>query len=317
LTTLGQVGIAFQKDGTLSVDSSKLNKALSSNFNDIAGLFAAIGKTSDADISFVSSTAASKAGDYGINITQAATQATLTSSAALADSTVIDADTKWTFTLNGIASSVNLAAGSYSKTQLATMMQSAINGVSAFSTGGNTVSVAVNDDGTLKLNSTKYGAKSNLTLTSDTGTGVADIFGAATPSTGVDVAGTIGGFSATGDGQFLTGAAGAPIEGLKLEVKGTAIGVRGDIGFSQGYAYQLDTMAAGFLGSKGILNSRTSGLNSSVKDIEKQKTAFSQRLVDIEARYRKQYTALDTLIASMNTTSSFLTQQLASLSANN
>jgi flagellar hook-associated protein 2 len=197
------------------------------------------------------------------------------------------------------------------------MMQSAINGVSAFSSGGNTVSVAVNDDGTLKLNSSKYGSKSNLTLTSDSGTDVSAIFGAASPSAGVDVAGTIGGFSATGDGQFLTGAAGAPIEGLKLEVKGSTTGVRGDIGFSQGYAYQLNTLAAGFLGNKGILNSRTTGLNSSVQDIEKQKAAFSEKLTDIEARYRKQYTALDTLIASMNTTASFLTQQLASLSANN
>jgi flagellar capping protein FliD len=43
LTTLSQVGISFQKDGSLAVDSTKLNSAMTNNFDDIAGLFAAIG----------------------------------------------------------------------------------------------------------------------------------------------------------------------------------------------------------------------------------------------------------------------------------
>jgi len=37
------------------------------------------------------------------------------------------------------------------------------------------------------------------------------------------------------------------------------------------------------------------------------------RLQNIEKRYRAQFTALDTMIGSMNKTSSFLTQQLANL----
>jgi flagellar hook-associated protein 2 len=323
LTSLGQIGIAFQKDGTLSVDSSKLNKAMSSNFNDVAGLFAAIGKTSDPDISFVSSTTNTKAGDYAINITQAATQATMTSAAPLAADTVIDTDTQWTVTLNDTTPSnasntatISLAAGTYSPTELAKLMQSAINGASAFSTASSTVTVSVNDDGTLKLLSNKYGSKSNITLSDSNGTSVSSIFGGAAATTGMDVAGTIGGFAASGDGQILTGSAGAPTEGLKLEVKGTTTGIRGDIGFSQGYAYQLNTLASGYLGNKGILTSRTSGLNQSLKDIQKDKDAFNLKLVDIEARYRKQYTALDTAVASMNATMSYLTQQLAQISAN-
>lgn len=39
LTTLSQVGIGFQTDGTLKVDSSKLNNAMSTNYNDVANLF--------------------------------------------------------------------------------------------------------------------------------------------------------------------------------------------------------------------------------------------------------------------------------------
>jgi flagellar hook-associated protein 2 len=38
--------------------------------------------------------------------------------------------------------------------------------------------------------------------------------------------------------------------------------------------------------------------------------------VDIEKRYRAQFTALDVAVGNMNKTSTFLTQQLASLSNN-
>jgi len=320
LTSLSQIGIAFQKDGTLTLDNAKLQKAISTNFNDIAGLFAAVGRSSDANISFISSKTATKAGDYRIDITRLATQGTLTSAAAIPASTTIADDTVWNVKLNSSTSSASVAtasvkipAGTYTAQELSTVLQAAINGASNFTQAGSTVSATINDDGTLKINSTKYGSTSNLTLTSDTGTAVADIFGGAASVDGVDVAGTIGGYSASGDGQMLTGAPGAPTEGLKLEVKGDIVGSRGTLGFSQGYAYQLDTLAKSYLGASGILTGRTKGLNDNVKDLGKQKDAFNAKLVDIEARYRKQYTALDTALSSMSKTAAFLTQQFASM----
>lgn len=321
LTSLSQVGIAFQKDGSLALDSGKLQKAITSNFGDIAGLFAAVGRTSDSNVTFLSSTAQTKAGDYGVEITRLASQGKLTSAAALPATTVIAADTTWTVKLNDTTpstgantASVKLAAGSYTPEALATLLQASINGTTRFSDNGATVAVTVKDDGTLDVASTKYGAKSNITLTSDTGTAVSDIFGAAASVDGVDVAGTIGGYAATGDGQTLTGAPGADTAGLKLEIKGDTIGSRGTIGFSQGYAYQMDNLAKSYLGAAGIISGRTTGLNNSVKDIGKQKDAFSAKLVDIEARYRKQYTALDSTLSSLTTTASFLAQQFAALS---
>ncbi|SFV02867.1 flagellar filament capping protein FliD [Pseudoduganella namucuonensis] len=322
LTTLSQVGIAFQKDGTLTLDSAKLQKAITNNFGDIAGLFAAVGRSTDAEVSFTGSTSATKAGDYLVQVTRLASQGTLTSAAALPGSTTIADDTVWTVKLNDSVpttssntASIRLTAGTYTPQDLATLLQASINGASNFKDAGSTVEVTVNDDGTLKVNSTKYGSKSNIALTSDTGTSVASIFGGATATDGVDVAGTIGGFSATGDGQTLTGGPGAPVEGLKLEVKGDTLGSRGTIGFSQGYAYQMDTLAKSFLGANGIITGRTKGMNDTVKDLAKQKDAFNAKLVDIEARYRKQYSALDTALSSMSTTAAFLTQQFAKMNA--
>jgi flagellar hook-associated protein 2 len=323
LTNLSQIGIAFQKDGTLSLDNSKLQKAIDNNYGDIAGLFAAVGRSTDPEVKFVSSSAKTKAGDYAVNISQLATKGTLQGSAVLPPETTIDAGTTWTITLNDTVpatlantQTVSIPAGTYNPSQLATMLQSAINGVSQFSTAGATVAATIGDDGKLKLESTRYGSKSNITIANDTGSPAATIFGTGAPVQGVDVVGTIGGLSATGDGQTLTGAPGGPVDGLKLTVEGDQIGSRGTFGFSQGYAYQLNTLAAGYLGAQGALTSRTTGLNKTVADITKQRDAFSVRLVDIEARYRKQYSALDTMIANMNTTTSFLTQQLAALAAN-
>ena len=57
-TQLSEVGVSKQRDGTLKVDSSKLDDAVSNNFSSIASLFAASGAPSDSLISYVSSSTA-------------------------------------------------------------------------------------------------------------------------------------------------------------------------------------------------------------------------------------------------------------------
>jgi len=79
------------------------------------------------------------------------------------------------------------------------------------------------------------------------------------------------------------------------------------------YGSAFKTAADGMVGTDGLITARTEGLNASIKSLGKQSEAVQQRLVQIEARYRKQFTALDTLIGNMTKTSNFLTQQLANL----
>jgi flagellar hook-associated protein 2 len=67
-------------------------------------------------------------------------------------------------------------------------------------------------------------------------------------------------------------------------------------------------------GDDSIVNGRIDGLNTSIKDIDNQRDQENTLLTTIEARYTAQFSALDTLIASMTSTSTFLTQQLAALS---
>lgn len=323
LTTLGQIGITFQKDGTLSLDSTKLQKAIDENFSDIGALFGAIGNSTDNQVNFVSSTAKTKPGSYALSITQMAQQASMGGENALNATTTIDADTTWAVILNDTVPSnsknianVTIPAGSYSPEDLAKAIQSAINGVSAFAKNGAGVTASIDADGKLQLASTKYGKASNIALSDVSGTLVGDLFGTAVVNEGHDVAGTLGGHAVVGSGQTLTGAAGTPVEGLKIDITGGTTGERGTVSFSQGYAYQLNNLSTAFLGKDGLIASRTDGLNKSITDIAKQREKFMDKLDGIEARYRKQYSALDVTLAQMQTTQAYLAQQLAALAAN-
>jgi len=84
-----------------------------------------------------------------------------------------------------------------------------------------------------------------------------------------------------------------------------------------GYASQINTTITGMLATGGVVASRTEGINATLKSIENQKTALSDRLAKIQKTYLAQFNALDSTIASMNSTSSYLTQQLAAMTAAN
>jgi flagellar hook-associated protein 2 len=429
LVNLSQVGLSFLKDGSLSLDTSKLQSALSSNYSDFASLFAAFGKPTDSLVSYVSSTGNTKAGSYAVDVTtlatqgksvgsDKATQALLTGSAA-ADLTVaagvndqilvsVDgaaavqvtltagspyasadalaaqvqtdinnaltaagqsgqvtvtqsggklsitsgkfgaasavsvtddpafpgntgatsllggAPTSSTVTtikagvndqltlgVNGTTATVTLAAGTYTATTLAAQIQSAVNGASAFTSAGITVSVSQSAD-VLSVTSSRYGLSSAVSIAG--GSAATNLFGAAPTSTlGADVAGKINGVAATGSGQFLAGATGNDAEGLRLQIVGGSTGSRGTVNFSKGYAYNLNSLLNDILSSTGVIASSTENANRNIADLQKRATALNVQLTATEKRYQAQFSALDTLIGKLNTTSSFLTQQLANL----
>jgi len=79
------------------------------------------------------------------------------------------------------------------------------------------------------------------------------------------------------------------------------------------YGTAFKSATDGLVGATGTIVSRSEGLAASIKSIGKQGDAVVARLTQIERRYRKQFTALDTLMSSMTKTSNFLSQQLANL----
>jgi len=81
------------------------------------------------------------------------------------------------------------------------------------------------------------------------------------------------------------------------------------------YGDAMKTTTTNLLSTGGVIASRTDGLNSSIKNLDKRIEALNNRLTMIEKTYRAQFTALDTTMMSMSTTSSYLNQQLSLLSS--
>jgi flagellar hook-associated protein 2 len=312
LASLSQIGVSFQKNGSLAVDAAKLQAAIDGNFEQISGLFMASAKPTDSFISYEGASDKTTAGRYSVAVTQLATQGVLTGSqvAGLAISTGIN--DRVDITADGILASVTLSAGTYASADaLAAELQSKLNGNALLAEAGIEVAVA-QSGGVLSIMSARYGSASGITLSG--GNGGSDLFGTSPVSTaGLDVAGSIGGVAATGSGRILTAATGSHAEGLRLAVEGGAPGGRGSVDFSRGYADQLSRLVEDLLADDGLIAARVDGINASIKDIDRRQEDFMRRLNAVEARYRRQFSALDAMLSSLNQTSQFLQQQLASL----
>jgi flagellar hook-associated protein 2 len=200
----------------------------------------------------------------------------------------------------------------YSATQLATMVQSAINTSAAFSSTGKSVSATIDNNGALHITSNNYGSTSNVNLESGAGTSVSDFMGSAQVTAGTDVKGKIDGVAAPGAGQTLTSATGNS-SGLQLQIAGGPLGERGTANYTQGYAHKLNEYVNLALSNKGVLTGRMNGLGTSVRGIEKERDTINSRLVTVEDRYRRQYTKLDATLGKMNETSTYLSQQLSKM----
>ena len=109
----------------------------------------------------------------------------------------------------------------------------------------------------------------------------------------------------------------------KLAIDGTRLDSAFDADFDavgellsdadSGIATRLDALLEPYLQTGGLLDTRTDGLNASIEDIGDRRESLDERLVAVEARLFDQFNALDTLLAQLQTTSNFLSQQLANL----
>ncbi len=310
VTSLSQLGVAFQKDGTLKLDTGKLQTAIDKTPDDVIKLLATSGSTSDSLVSFVSSTSNSTVGTKAISISKLATQGTLAASAPAGLTIIAGVNDNLSMTINGVSSKATLVPGTYTADSLVSHLQSLINGASAST--DKTVGVTVKqENGIISITSNKYGSASKLEIT---GNGADGLFGSPTMTTGVDVAGTIDGAVAVGSGQTLTGSAGSGSAGIAVLINGGQLGGRGTVNISKGVSALFASTTDSYLGTTGLIQNKNDGLNKSIADITKQRNALNSRLTLTEARLRKQYSSLDVKLSSMNSTTNYLTQQLAKLS---
>ena len=80
-----------------------------------------------------------------------------------------------------------------------------------------------------------------------------------------------------------------------------------------GISNRLDTLIEGYIGTNGLINSRTEGIKNSIENVGDQRLSLNRRLASLESRLLKQFTAMDVLVNTLQNQSSFLTQQLDNL----
>lgn len=83
----------------------------------------------------------------------------------------------------------------------------------------------------------------------------------------------------------------------------------------EGFAGRLDGALESMLEEDGRLERAVEGLESRIEGLGEQYERTEARIGDTIARYRSQFAELDGLIAQMNSTSSYLTQQFEALNA--
>jgi flagellar hook-associated protein 2 len=80
-----------------------------------------------------------------------------------------------------------------------------------------------------------------------------------------------------------------------------------------GLAGRLGDRVSAYTDSDGLIQASTDGLSARIKDLTSQREVLDRRMESLESRLMRQFTALDELVTRLQSSGTFLTQQLASL----
>ena len=334
MSQLGALGITFNSTGQLQVDDTTLSNALSGgipgvSLTDIKNLFGMSGSSNNPGVKFIAGSDQTKASNtpYTVNITQAATQASVSATHALGSSTHIDGtNDTFTFSLDGQSATLTLADGTYTQTALAQMLQSAINSDSDLD--GRQISVGVQGS-QLTFTSGSLGSGSQISFGSGSANSALGLTGTEN-STGVDVAGNyvVNGVTepAQGFGQFLTGSPGNA-NTAQLEVKVTlspsqiGTGNQAQVSVARGIASQLDGLMNQLTDPQtGRLTTIQSGFTTELTNLTTQQTQLTNAMNAKQQQLETQFANMETELAQLQAASSAingLSSSTAALSSSN
>lgn len=326
LNRLSQIGVDIDSQGRLAINVSELSQALEGEVegidpSDIGRLFGLSGVSDNAGVEFLlgSSETQESTSGYQVDITQAAERGSVTATSSLASSIVIDAsNNQFEFSLDGSESqTIELGSGTYTQQQLADHLAARIN--NSPDLRGAEVSVAL-DGGALQITSERFGSDSKVEELA--GTALAALgFDGSEAGAGKDVAGffVVDGVveAATGSGRLLIGD-GENENTADLQMRITlgasqvVDGIESNLTISRGITSKLDQYFADItedeIGTMAVINEdfdlRIESIESSIARVNSISEAKTQYLIE-------QFTVLERTLSDLQSTSSFLTSQLA------
>src|SRR5690606_25837464 len=314
--SLATLGIRTELDGTLKIvengTSTDFRAAIDKNFEAIKDLFTPKTSSSNSLITVTGFTGVSQPGSYEVVITQDPEKGGYIGGKIAPSITfpITTAGEGYSFAVavDGVsAATITLPEGkTYSSgAELAAEMQSLINLDAEIKKGRVSVQVSFNStENRLEFTSNAYGATSNVSFTS-VGDDMAELGITARAGTaGKDVMGTVDGVAAFGFGNVLLPALGSKAEGLSMMI--TPGVTNATIGFSRGFAGQLDSLINDFLKKSGMIKGRETSLSKEIDKVDDDKEQLERRSEAYRLRLQSQFIAMESIVRSLNNTGSFL-----------
>ena len=323
-----QLGIDIDNGGKLIINSSELESALQGNTDgieptDIQRVFGMSGVSDNSGVSFLLGSTRTQAStsSYQVDILQSAERGSVTATSVLDASIVIDSsNNQIQLSIDSLETdTITLASGTYTQEELASHLQSRINGIDTRDFDDVDVSL---ESGFLEITSQRYGRSSEISAISGTASSILGFDGTET-GVGQDVAGSfiVDGVveTATGTGRVLIGDSDND-NTADLQVRVTLTsgqvsgGVEANLNVSRGISSSLDKYFGELLDtSVGTIKTaednftlRIESLDASIARVNSISEAKTEDLI-------AQFTALERVLSDLQGTSSFLTSQLASL----
>ena len=314
LGTAGAVGVSLVKDGTVSFDRAKFLAAYAADPIAVAALFQEGGTATDGRVSYLAGSDNTRAGTYAVDITTPASQA-IASGTALSGAGLVAAETIEVRIggAGGLTATYAASAGE--------SLDSVADGLNAtFAQQSMALSAAV-VGGQLVLRSSAYGSNTRFEVRSSAlgaageQTGLVAAAGGWEEHAGVDVAGTINGVTATGNGQALIAPPTDPtLGGLALTVTATTAGALGTFTYIPGVAARLDAAASEAIDfGTGSITTAISGRQQRITELDSRISDWDVRLAAREATMRRQFAAMEAALGNLRNQSNWLAGQLASL----
>ena len=313
---MAEIGVALSSKGKLEVNDKVLSSALKNNFDDVAAVLARFAKPSaGSGLSPKSFLDTVPDATYTVAVSSLATSGKLAATVPSAGFpiTIDSSNDSFVVTVDGTASgTVTLSNQAYANlAAVATEIQTKINADTTLRAAGKAVTVSVSGDD-IEIRSNSLGSASAVVMANvGNDTTLATIgLGSLSTTNGTDLVGTIDGVAGIAAGNVLSGAVGSNAAGMSINVSST---VGGTIVVSNGVANQFSELLGTMLKNDNALELRITNLNSRAAELTTDKAQMELKLAAIEKRYRMKFSALDALLADLNNTSNFLTQQMKNI----
>jgi len=312
-SSMVDIGVTFAKDGKLSLDSTKLNTALTNNPDGVRQLLMGRAQFSQSGFTAINSNSLTKSGTSTIEVTSVPTKAKLVGGAVtapLSPANLTGANVL-KLSIDGTPVTANLATSYSSAAAMAAGMQTAIN---SSLPAARQVTVAYNS-GKFEITSGKTGNTSKVEVLHGTTLPPSSGLTVGSTASGTALAGKIGGVAALADDDSMTliGATGSGASGLKIRVDTPTLGSRGSVSFARGFAYNMGDTLSRVLSLNGPIETSKSSLKSDISRIDDQVDRLNDKLVRTETTLRKQFTAMDLTVGKYNQLSTYLDSQLKAL----